>query len=431
MRLVWFVGLLAASGVLITSVGCKKREPQFTPPPPPAVSVAHPIVRTVPQSLSFTGNVRGSESVEVRARVRGYIQSRNISGGEKVKAGDLLFVIDPRPFEAAVSQAKADVSLNEARLRLAQITLERKQQSAAQNAVSKLELDQAVADRDAAQAQFEFSQAKLQIAELDLDYTQVRAPIDGRLSVRVPDVGELVGDTSAQVLCTIINDETIYVTFAVPEQTVLALRRKYTNNRPGEGGRPLIPVYIGFANDGDRYPFVGRYERGDPGFNPATGTTLVEAVFDNRNGAIVSGAFARVKAVVGEETVTLVPDAAVGVDQSGRYLLTLDEKNTVVRLPVDVGDVIDRMRSIRTPLPEGTRIVINGLQRARPGAIVNPTLVDLPEPKLDLGLDPAATQPATQPTTGPSTDPSASPSTGPSADPSTQPAAELVGTGLG
>lgn len=398
--------LCAASAVFLGAVfpgvvGCKPREAAFTPPPPPDVSVARPIVKTLPQTLDFTGFTRGSEQVDVRARVRGFIQSKNIEGGEKVKAGDLLFTIDPRPFEATVRQAQAEVQSREALLRLAQNTLDRKTQSAAENAVSRLELEQATADRDNAAAQLELSKAKLTSAQLDLDYTQVKAPINGRVSVDVPDVGELVGESTTQVLCRIVNDATIYVTFNVPEQTVLELRRQFQNERPGEGGRPLIPMYVGFANDRG-YPFEGHYARGDPGFDPATGTTTVEAVFDNAHGRMVPGAFARIRGIVGEETVTLVPDAAVGVDQQGRYVLVVNEKNTVERVKVEVGDVVDQMRKITSPLPTDSRVVINGVQRARPGMTVKPTEVTLPEPNLQMDVGPT-TQPATRPTTTPAT----------------------------
>lgn len=404
-----FAVAIGAAAVVVGGVaGCKPRQAAFAPPPPPEVSVAAPVVKTMPQTLDFTGFTRGTEQVDVRARVRGFIQSRSVTGGERVKAGDPLFVIDPRPFEAAVRQAQADVAQNEARLRLAQIKLERTQQSAANNAVSKTELDQAIADRDAQAGALDFSKAKLTSAQLDLEYTNVRAPIDGRVSVRVPDVGELVGDNTSQVLCTIVNDARIYVTFNVPEAIVLEMRRQYNYSRPGEDGRPPLPVYVGFANDGERFPFAGHYERSDPGFDPNTGTTVVEAVFENPNGEIVPGAFARIRSVTGEETVTLVPDASVSTDQSGRFVLTVNDKGIVERTGVETGNVVSGFRKILSPLPPNTHVVVNGLQRARPGVTVKATLVTLPEPKLELGVGGGATtQPTSQPATQPTSQPTA------------------------
>lgn len=390
------VAIVAAVGVL---EGCRKREAVFAPPPPPDVQVAHPIVKTLPQTLDFTGFTTGIQQVDVQAQVRGYIVERSVTGGERVKANDVLFKIDPRPYQAAVDQAKAEVAENDAKVRLALIKLERTQQSG--SAVSKTELDQASADRDAAQAALDLARAKLQTAEIDLDWTNIRAPIGGRISVTVPSVGAMVGQQSNQTLVQIIDESTIYVTFNVPESTVLEMRKRYNYSRPGEGGRPPLPVYIGFANDGDRYPFAGSYDSGDPGFDPNTGTTVVKAIFPNPNGEISPGAFARIRSVTGEEQATLVPDAAVSSDQVGRYVLTVNEKGIVDRTPVEVGGVVDRMRRITSPLPTNAQVVVNGLQRARPGAPVKPTLITLPDPQMELGVPTtqSTTQSASQPTT--------------------------------
>lgn len=395
MGLRWSMSAVAVVAAACVLEGCKPRQAAFVPPPPPEVSVAHPIVRTLPQTLDFTGFAEGVDKVDVRARVKGYIQSRNVTGGERVKAGDVLFVIDPRPFQALVDQAKADVAQNEAKLRLTEIKLERTQQSG--SSVSKTELDQAVADRDAAKAALDLSKARLDSAALDLEYTNVRASIDGRISVTVPSVGQMVGDDSKEELFTIINDTTIYVTFNVPEATVLAMRKQYDYSRPGEGSNPPLPVYVGFANDGDTFPFSGAYDSSDPGFDPNTGTTLVKAIFKNPKGEMSPGAFARVRSVTGTEKATLLPDSAVSSDQVGRFVMTVNDKGVVERTSVEVGGVIDRMRKITSPLPPETQVIVNGLQRARPGINVKANLVTLPEPRVQLGI--ASTQPTTNPTT--------------------------------
>lgn len=401
MRLRWSLSVLAMAIAIAGSEGCKPRQAAFVPPPPPEVQVAHPLVRTLPQTLDFTGFTSGIQQVDVRAQVKGYLVSRSVTGGERVKQGDTLFVIDPRPFQATVDQAKADVAQNDAKLRLAGIKLERVQQSG--TAVSKTELDQAVADRDAAQAALDLSKAKLKQAEIDLDWTNVRAPIGGRISVNVPSVGSMVGDNSNEVLCQIIDDTTIYVTFNVPESVVLTMRKQYDYSRPGEDGRPPIPVYIGFSNDGENYPYAGHYDASDPGFDPNTGTTQVKAIFENPNGEISPGAFARIRSVTGQETVTLVPDAAVSTDQVGRYVMTVNDKGIVERTGVEVGSVVGQMRKILSPLPQDAQVVVNGLQRARPGVNVKPTLITLPEPHVALGV--ATTRPASQPTSQPATQP--------------------------
>lgn len=389
-------------GLMVTT-GCKPREAGFTPPPPPEVTVAQPIQATLPKTLEYTGTTRGAEQVDVRARVRGFIRSKSVFGGEKVKVGDLLFVIDPRPFEATVRQAQAEVSSREAQLRLAQITLDRKSQSAAGDAISPLELAQATADRDNANAQVELAKAKLTSAQLDLDYTNIRAPIDGRVSIDVPDIGELVGDTTSEVLCRIINDSTIFVTFSVPERVVLELRKQNSYQRPGEAGRPDIPIFVGFANDAG-FPFAGKYLRGEPGFDPATGTNTIEGIIENADGRIVAGAFARIKSVVGTETVMLVPDLAVAVDQRGRYVLAVNDQGIVERVDVEVGDVVDRMRKITSGLTLESKVIVNGLQRARPGMNVKTTPTALTPPKLDIAIE-ATTAPSTQPGDAASTQP--------------------------
>jgi RND family efflux transporter MFP subunit len=422
-------GLLGVVVALTLFAGCKPREAPFTPPPPPEVTVAKPIVATLPQTLEFTGNTRGVESVDVRARVRGFIDQKFIRGGEKVKAGDLLYRIDPRPFEAAVGQAEAELASNEARLRLAQITLDRKQQSAAGNAVSKLELDQAVAERDAAKASYDLANRKLDASRLDLEYTNIRAPFDGRIDITVQsasgltsvaDIGELVGEAGSAPLCRITNDSKIYVGFDVDETTLLRMRQQFNYQRPGEEGRAPLMVYVGFNSDGDRYPYVGRYDAGDVGISTGTGTSRVEAVFDNSNGRMIPGAFARIKSVVGKETVTLVPDAAVSNDQSGRYVLVVNGENKIERVSVDIGGVVDRMRKITSGLAPDARVVVNGLQRARPGLVVKPAESTLQPPNLEIGID--LNSSATQPTTSPAAQPATTPATQPDSTNESQPA---------
>jgi RND family efflux transporter MFP subunit len=384
------VGLFVGLGLILIA-GCRKAPPAYVAPPPPEVTVAKPLVRTLPQTLDFTGFTRGVEQVDIRAKVRGTIVEKLVDGGRFVQAGAVLFVVDPVAYQAAVDQARAEVESRQAAATLAQINLDRKQQAA--SGISKFEIDQAVAERDAAVAQVKLAAARVVAAEKDLNDTKIVAPISGRLGIDTPDVGQLVGDNAGQVLARIVNDETIYVRYDVPEDIVLQLRRRYANQRPGEGSRPIIPVYAGFANDVG-HPYRGEYFRSDIGFDQNSGTVAVDAIFDNRNGVMLPGAFARVRSIVGEETVTLVPDVAVQVDLGGRFVLVVDQDNKVQRINVTVGDVVDRLRKIRDPdFPTDARVIINGLQRARPGAAVNPIESTLGEPRLDTSTDQPATRP--------------------------------------
>jgi RND family efflux transporter MFP subunit len=352
--------------------GCEQEAASFAPPPPPTVTVAQPQKSTIPVTLQYTGTTRGLTTVEVRARVRGFIEAKETEGGKRVAANDLLFRIDPRPFQAAVAEARATLADRQAKLELAEVLLQRQKDLTAGNAGSKIELDQAQANRDVAAAQVDLAKAQLQQAELDLSYTEVRAPIAGRVSVRTSEVGELVDPAAGSLLCTIIEDRRILASYNIDEAYILRLRRMNEVRRPGEDGRPLLTIEMGLGS-GDEYPFRGQTYRADNTFDPSTGTIRVDAIFDNANGAIIPGMFCRIRAIFGERDAILVPDSAVLADQRGRYVLIVaGEKNLVERRDVTVGPVVERMRVIEAGLNGDERIITNGLQRARPGAPVSP-----------------------------------------------------------
>lgn len=346
--------------------GCKREAPAFAPPPPPEVTVASPAQRRVPDTMVFTGVTRGVESVEIRARVRGFIEKKHVQDGRRVKQGDLLFTIDPRTYEASVQQAKAELASREADLRLAQTTLERTQTAGAANAVSKQELDRAEAQRAGAQAQVDLAKARLRSAELDLEFTQIRSPISGRIGFIPVEVGELVGAAEPTLLAHVINDEKIYATYDMDERVVLEIRKANQNRRPGEDGRPNLPVRLGLANE-DGFPHVGQFDRADNAVNPQTGTVRIESIFDNPDGTILPGAFVRVQPQFGERDVLTVPDVAVLSDQRGRYVLVVGASGKVERRDVRAGDVVERQRIVLDGVGLEDRVIVNGLQRARPG----------------------------------------------------------------
>lgn len=377
------VVLLVAASAL---TGCDRRAPAFVPPPPPEVTVAVPAKKTVPVTLEFTGTTRAKESVEIRARVRGFLQKKHVEGGRRVKAGDVLFTIDPREFDAAVKQAQANVEARAAALKLAQLTLDRTKDAASRGAANASEIDRAEAERDAADAQMELAEAQLERATLDLEFTTIKAPISGRLGFIPIDEGQLVGATEPTLLTTIVNDDVIYAAYDIDERTLLRLRQENEYRRPGEDGRGALVVRMGLANDVG-FPIVGRYDKGEPGVNPQTGTIRIESIFENPNGRILSGQFARLQAVFGERESLLVPDVAIQSDQGGRYVLVVNEKDVVERRNITVGPIVDRMRPIETGLDENERVIVNGLQRARPGMPVKP--VEAP-----TASKPAETKPA-------------------------------------
>lgn len=372
-----FLPAVLLVGLLFALSGCKPPQAAFTPPPPAEVTVDRPVVRTVPDTLEFTGQTRGVEVVELRARVRGFLAKKHVQGGARVKAGDLLFTIDPRTFQAVVKSAQAEVSAREAALKLAEVTLERTRQAIAANAVAQQELDRAQAERDAAVAQVDLAKAALRTAELDLEFTQVRTPIDGRLGIINLDEGQLVGANEATLLATIINDSQIWAEYDISERDLLELRSRYNNRRPGEDGRPDLPVELAQAND-TGFPFKGRYAMGDNTINPTTGTVRIRAIFENPTGAILPGAFVRLRALLENREVMLVPDVAVLRDQSSSYVLTVDASGKVARKDVNTGSLIERMRVVTpvagdaSPLTVNDQVITIGVQRARPGATVKP-----------------------------------------------------------
>jgi RND family efflux transporter MFP subunit len=362
------------SGLIVLGLAasaCERKQNAYVPPPPAEVTVASPIRKVVPETMEFTGVTRGYEVVEVRARVKGFLEKKLVEGGRRVKAGDLLFVIDPRTFEAAVRQARAERETQRANLRLAEVTLERMLTAMRSNAASQQEVDKAQADFDAAKARVEVAEAMLAAAELDLEFTQIRAPINGRLGLVRVDVGQLVGATEPTLLTTIINDEKIYAEYDMDEQTVLEVRRLNANRRPGEDGRPSIEVRLALANE-QGYPHVGQFHTADNTVNPETGTVRIEAIFDNADGTILPGSFVRVQPIYGEREALLVPDVAVQTDQNGRFVLVVNAENVVERRNITAGPTLDGLRRVDSGLAGDEAVIINGLQRARPGAKVSP-----------------------------------------------------------
>jgi len=381
-----YVGLVFCI-TLLAVIGCTKAPPPPAPPAPPKVTVAHPIIKEIEETLLFTGQTRAIETVDLRARVRGFIASKNVEGGRRVKQGDVLFTIDAQPFEAQKKQAVAQVASADAQLRLAEVTLQQRTQTFERNAGTKLEVDQAQAERDNMQAQLDLAGAQLREAQLNLEYTKVVAPIDGRLRIDLPEVGELID--VGQLLATLVDDRKIYARYNISENTMLKLRSAALNRRPGEDGRPGLVVLMG-VGDGTDYPFTGEYFRAENVVDTQTATVAIEAIFDNADSALVPGLSARIKAIVGLRQAMLLPDVAVMLDQAGRYVFIVNDKNIVERRNVEVGPVLHGQRRIDSGLTESDRVIVNGLQRARPASPVDP----------EMSKDAApSTRPATRPAT--------------------------------
>ncbi len=365
------VGRVSFAFAFAVAAGCGGDANVYAPPPPPEVTVAHPIEQEVTQRLDFTGTVRGYESVEIRARVEGFIDQIHFAPGGDVMPGDLLFTIDPRPFKATVDQRAAEVERSKSALDLAEVTLERITRAAERDAASDLEVRERKADRDAAKAELEFSKARHDAAMLDLTFTEVRAPIAGVISRNLVDVGALVGAGEPTLLTTIVSQDRVYAYFDLSEQDLLRIR--HDNRERGEEdkrGRDL-PVLMAFEDEPE-FMREGRIDSADNTVNPDTGTIRIRALFDNPEREIVPGMFVRLRVVFGTAPAVLVPRVALSSDQQGPYALAVDEAGMVERRPVSIGVEEGVYRVITEGVKADDWIVVNGIQRARPGAKVTP-----------------------------------------------------------
>ncbi|WP_225767478.1 efflux RND transporter periplasmic adaptor subunit [Inquilinus sp. Marseille-Q2685] len=368
------LGTLAALGTVAFLAACNESsstEGQSAPPPPP-VTVASPLVKRITEWDEFTGRYEATATVEVRARVSGYLQSINFADGAMVKQGDVLFVIDPRPYQAAVDSAKADLNSAQARLDLAKVQLDRAQSLVAQSNVSRSAYDQAVQERRAAEAQVQQTTAALQSAQLNLDFTQVRAPMAGRVSNRRVDIGNLVtGDPNATLLTTIVALDPIYFEFDMSEADYLAYQRAVA--------RGLLPstrdnetIIQTRLPDEQEWPHAGTMNFVDNQIDPGSGTIRARAILQNKDLFITPGQFGRLRLPGSNEyDAILIPDSAILTDQSNRIVMTVKDDGTVEPKIIRPGPTQPGgLRIVREGLTGQEKVIINGLVRARPGAKV-------------------------------------------------------------
>ena len=362
---------VASTLLLLSLAACGPKAPPFVPPPPPLVTVELPVARDLPVRIEASGSLRAVETVQLRPRVQGFILARPVEGGRRVARNDLLFRIDPRPFELLLQQRRAELKSAEAQLRLDEATLGRTQAAVAQDAAAKTQLDRAEADRAASAARVELQQAMVQSAELDLDYTYVRAPKDGRLSALVAQPGQLVDPTT--VLATFVDDARVYATVHLTERQLAQLLAVKSGLWPdGDQGLGLpVALAVGAATE---FVFHGNLDRRDNAVDPETGTIAVEAVFANQDGALLPGMFARVRLDLGQRRLLTVPDVAVGSDPQGRFVLVVGGDGTVERRSVTWAGSVDDFAGIERGLQGDEQVVVNGTQRARPGTVVEPQL---------------------------------------------------------
>jgi RND family efflux transporter MFP subunit len=366
-------GRAAVIGLVLLLAGCKKSN-QYAPPPPPKVSVAKPSEQKITRYLQATGNTASVASVDLVARIQGFVQGISYTDGAAVKTGDVLFTIEPLPYRAKLQQAQAAEASAQAQLNNAQINFTR-QESLQRSAVNSVQnLDDARAQRDTAQANLAQAQASTQLAAIDYSYTRVLAPFDGRMSAHLVSIGDLVG-TQPTKLATIVQMNPIYVTFNVSEQEVIRVRAQAARAGRRDENIRQIPVEIGLQGE-TGYPHRGHMDYVAPTVDAATGTLLARGVLDNANGDLLPGYFARVRVPLQTGVnALLVPDVALGADQGGRYLLVVGTDNVVAEKHVTTGPIEGQLRVIETGLTPDDLVVVDGLQRAVPGQTVQPTMV--------------------------------------------------------
>jgi multidrug efflux system membrane fusion protein len=377
--------LLAPLAVIVLAAGCVQTSAQPGPPPPPQVTVASVIERDVTEWDEFTGRLQAVDSVEVRPRVSGLIAAVRFQEGAIVRRGDLLFEIDPRPFQAEVDRLRAELSRTRATGQRAASELQTAERLRAENAIAKEEHDRRAAFAQESTAQSAAVEAALRAAELNLEFTKVTSPIDGRVGRAIVTEGNLVssGPGEATLLTTVVSLDPVYAYFDADEQIFL----KYTaaagrNGAAGPQGPALrggrsgsqLPIRMALAND-ENFPRLGHLDFVDNQLDNATGTIRGRAVFRNSDGQLTPGLFVRLRlAGTASYRGLLIEDRAVGTDLNKKFVYVVGPKNEIQYRSVTLGPIVDGLRVVRTGLEAGESVVVNGLQRVRPGVQVTPVV---------------------------------------------------------
>jgi RND family efflux transporter MFP subunit len=370
-----------ASLALIALAGCEQNT--YVPPPPPKVDVAAPVQRPITRYLDSTGNTAAIKSVDLVARVQGFLNTIDYKDGTFMKEGSTLFTIEPETYKLKLEQAQAAQAGAEASLRQAEADFKRQSDLVARQAVSQATLDNSTAARDNAQANLLQAQANTRIAEVNYGYTRVTAPFDGIVTAHMVSIGELVGATSPTQLATIVALDPIYVNFNVNEQDVLEVRAEARRRGISSTELTRLPIQVGLQTE-NGYPHQGNLDYASPTLNQSTGTLAVRGVIPNPDRVLLPGFFVRVRVPIDEQKdALLVPDTALGSDQGGRYVLVVTSDNTVEQRKVQIGPTEGTLRVIENGLKPDDRVVIGGLLRAIPGQKVDPQVQRIEQSKAD------------------------------------------------
>ncbi len=374
----WLAGCLTLAWLL---AACEEQN-TYVEPPLPKVTVARPLIQSVTDYLELTGTTSASAQVEVRARVPGVLQYMYFKPGVYVVQGELLFVINPEEYEADLKAAEAELARAEARRVETGRTLQRAQSLKDKGHVSEAKLDEAEAEAHAANAEVLVRQAALNRAQINLGYTEIRAPMSGRVGRNLVDLGNLVGEGEATVLTEITVQDPMYVYFNLNELDLLKLveayrvrvREKGIDTSKESASKVGFEVFLGLSNE-KGFPHKGIVDYAESGLDPETGTLQLRGIFENslRPPKLYPGLFGRVRLPIAERPdMPLVTERAIGADQSGQFLLVVNQENVVEKHNVELGQLVDGLRVIESGLRPEDRVVVNGIQRARPGGKVDP-----------------------------------------------------------
>lgn len=363
--------LLAWAFTLAT--GCDNAKQAEPPKMEPNVKVAHPLTQETIEWDEYTGRIEAVNSVDIRARVSGYLEKVNFTAGAKVNKGDLLFVIDPRPYQAQLNLAKAELERAKTRQELAKNDLARADNLFNVKAISAEEYDARQKGLREAAAAVASAEASVYAAKLNLDYTEIRAPISGRIGREMITVGNLVSTgNDATILTTLVSTDPVYVYIDVDEQSVLRYRRRAQQQNPKANDLKGTPIQLAVADEAD-FPHQGRIDYIAPRENASTGTVTLRGVFDNPNELLSPGFFARVRVRASDPyPATLIPDRAIVTDQSQRFVWTVKSDNQLDYRQVVPGPRIGSLRVVREGIQNDDWVVIEGAQKLKPGMQVKP-----------------------------------------------------------
>ena len=361
--------LIGLAALVLASCGEKQQAQAPGAPPAPSVSVANPVEKKVVEWDEYTGRFEPTDTVEVRARISGVLTEVKFTDGAVVKKGDLLFVIDPRPFQRVLDRDRAALQGAKVQVEFAQKDLERARPLMANSTISQQVFDQRNQAVKTAEANVLSAEASVRSAELDVEFTQIRAPITGRISRKLISEGNFItgGSGSGTLLTTIVSTDPIYFYFDISEADFLKYKRLFEQGMRPSSRETANPIEVGLQGD-TGFPIKGQMNFVDNRIDTATGSLRERATFQNPNGMLLPGLFAHARVIgSGEYNAILLPDSAIATDQSNRFVFVVADDGTVSAKPVTLGPIIEGLRVIRTGVTPTDWVIVNGVQRARKG----------------------------------------------------------------